>query len=36
MCDLICDVVSCCVLSRDMDKIVIKNQKMWKWKNFFL
>jgi len=33
MCDLICDVISCCVLSCDMgkinvsDKVIIKNQK---------
>jgi len=40
MCDLICDVISCCIWSCDMgkinvyDKIMIENQKrMRKYKN---
>jgi len=45
-CDLICDIISCCIWSCDMvtinvcDKIVIQNQKkkekIWKSKKFFL
>ena len=45
MCDLICDVINCCVYSCDMgninvyDKIVIENQKnkkIWKSKKFYI
>jgi len=42
VCDLICDVVTCCVLSYDMgkinvcDKIMIENQKNMEIKEIFL
>ena len=45
MCDLICDVITCCVWSCNMgkinvyDKIMIKNQekdKIWKSEKFYI
>jgi len=44
MCDLICDVITCCVWDCDMDKInvydkiIIKNQKEenMEWKKYYI